>query len=190
MQYKTLTIVFAAVSTLFFAACKKESSDRPTENDNEEITTVRLTFTNEANAADKVVAVWKTLTGANPTIDKINLKANSVYHLETELLDERKNPADDITEEVKEEGVEHRVFHLFFQNAGGNVQDSLSNVGTVAALDKDANNLPLGLESRVTTKNAFTGYFRMVVRHQPVGKDGSYAPGSTDALAEYPIEIK
>ena len=185
--------VFAAAATLLFAACKKEKNETPTENSNEEITTVKLTFTNAANAADKVTASWKDLDGAagnNPVIDPISLKANTTYNVTTELLDERKSPADTITHEVEEEGDEHRIFHLFFLNANASVGDSLSNVATVTPLDKDANELPVGLEVTIATKGAFAGFLRTVVRHQPGNKDGSYAPGSTDALTEFPLEIK
>lgn len=183
----------AAAATLFFAACKKEKNDTPTENENEEITTVKLTFTNVAVPAEKVIASWKDLDGsggAAPVIDKINLKANTTYTLTTELLDETKNPADNVTGEIEEESDEHRLFHLFFINANAPVTDSVNTAATVTALDKDANNLPVGLEVSVATKTAFTGFLRMVVRHQPEGKDGTYAPGSTDASAEFPIEIK
>lgn len=191
---KTRSIVFAAALTLLFAACKKEKNETPTENANEEITTLKLTFTNAANAADVVVANWKDIdgggTGGNPVIDKINLKANTTYNVTTELFDERKNPIDTVTHEIEEEGDEHRVFHLFFLNAGASVTDSLSNVAMVTPLDKDANDLPVGLEITLATKGAFTGFLRTVVRHQPGNKDGSYAPGSTDVLTEFPLEIK
>ncbi len=185
--------LYAAAATLFFAACKKEKNDTPTENENEEITTVKLTFTNVAVPAEKVVATWKDLDGSGgtaPVINKINLKANTTYTLTTEVLDETKNPPDNVTEEIEEEGDEHRLFHLFFVNANAPVTDSVNTAATVIPLDKDANNLPIGLEVSVATKNAFTGFLRMVVRHQPGTKNGTYGPGSTDASAEFPIEIK
>ncbi|MFD2888830.1 hypothetical protein [Chitinophaga cymbidii] len=189
----TKFFVFAAGMTLLFAACKKEKNETPTENANEEITTLKLTFTNAANAADKVVANWKDMDGAggtNPVIDPVSLKANTTYNVTTELFDERKNPADTVTNEIEEEGAEHRVFHLFFTNPGASVADSLTNVATVTPQDKDENNLPVGLDITMATKTAFTGFLRVVVRHQPGNKDGTYAPGSTDVLTEFPLEIK
>ncbi|WP_346316275.1 hypothetical protein [Chitinophaga sp. YIM B06452] len=185
--------LFAAAATLLFAACKKEKNETPTENENEEITTVKLTFTNKAVPAEKVIATWKDLDGSGgtaPVIDKINLKANTTYTLATEVLDETKNPPDNVTEEIEEEADEHRLFHLFFVNANAPVTDSVNTAATVIPLDKDANNLPIGLEVSVATKAAFTGFLRMVVRHQPGTKNGTYGPGSTDASAEFPIEIK
>lgn len=185
--------LFAALFTLVFAACKKEKNDTPTENANEEITTLKLTFTNAANAADVVTATWKDLDGIAgnaPTIDKINLKANTTYNVATELLDERTNPVTNATAEIEEEGDEHRVFHLFYATATAAVYDSLSTVATVTPLDKDSNNLPIGLEISMTTKAAFTGFLNVVVRHQPGAKNGTYAPGSTDVLTIFPVEIK
>ncbi|WP_109694466.1 hypothetical protein [Chitinophaga deserti] len=187
---------FAAAAVLTFSACKKEKNepdDDAHEHENEEITTVKLTFTNAVTPAEKVIATWKDMDGAGgavPQISNIVLKANTAYLLSTELLDEHKNPADNITNEIQEEGDEHRVFHLFFANADAPVKDSLTTAATVTALDKDSKNLPIGLQVHMATKGAFKGYFRMVVRHQVTGKDGTYAPGSTDAQTEFPIEIK
>lgn len=185
--------LFAALFTLVFAACKKEKNETPTENANEEITTLKLTFTNAANAADVVTATWKDLDGIAgnaPVIDKINLKANTTYTVATELLDERKNPADNVTNEIEEEGDEHRVFHLFYATGTAAVKDSITTVATVTALDKDSKNLPIGLDITMATKAAFTGFLNVVVRHQPGVKDGTYGPGSTDVLTIFPIEIK
>ncbi|MGE7773886.1 hypothetical protein ACQKLP_04145 [Chitinophaga sp. NPDC101104] len=187
---------FAAAAVLAFSACKKEKHDdheHEHENENEEITTVKLTFTNAATPAEKVIATWKDMDGtggAAPQITPINLKANTAYLLATELLDERKNPADNVTEEIEKEAGEHRIFHLFFVNANAQVTDSVTTAATVTPLDKDGKNLPVGLQVHVATKAGFKGYFRMVVRHQPIGKDGTYGPGSSDAQAEFPIEIK
>lgn len=187
------TLLFAAGIALLFAACKKEKNEAPTENANEEITTVKLTFTNAANAGDVVVASWKDMDGAggaNPVIDKINLKANTTYNLSAELFDERVNPVANVTEEVAEEGDEHRVFQLFYLNANETAGDSLNTVATVIPQDFDSKNLPIGLKVTMTTKGAFTGYLRTVVRHQPGAKNGTYAPGTTDVLTEFPVEIK
>ncbi len=195
-QYTKTIAFFAAAAVLTFSACKKEKNEDPDhdhENENEEITTVKLTFTNAATPAEKVIATWKDLDGSGgtaPQITPIALKANTAYLLSTELLDERKNPADNVTGEIEEEADEHRIFHLFFVNANAPVTDSVTTAATVTPLDKDSKNLPVGLQVHVATKTAFTGYFRMVVRHQPTGKNGLYGPGSSDAQAEFPIEIK
>jgi hypothetical protein len=130
------------------------------------------------------------IAGSAPVIDKINLKANTTYTVATELLDERKNPADNVTNEIEEEGDEHRVFHLFYASATAAVKDSITTAATVTPLDKDSKNLPIGLEISMVTKAAFTGFLNVVVRHQPGAKDGSYAPGSTDVLTIFPVEIK
>jgi hypothetical protein len=82
------------------------------------------------------------------------------------------------------------VFHLFYASATAAVKDSITTAATVTPLDKDSKNLPIGLEISMATKAAFTGFLNVVVRHQPGAKDGSYAPGSTDVLTIFPVEIK
>lgn len=186
---KVLTL---AALALVFAACKKEKNEEPTENANEEITTLTLTFVNNSNSADVVTAVWKDLDGPGgtaPVITPITLKKNTTYTLATTLLDERMNPAADVTAEIEEEGDEHRVFHLFFSAPGAAVADSLTSVATVTPLDVDSNGLPVGLNATVAVNGAFTGYLRCVVRHQPGSKDGKYGPGSTDVLTEFSLTV-
>jgi hypothetical protein len=53
---------------------------------------------------------------------------------------------------------------------------------TVNRTDTDDNNPPLqiGLQDQVVTGAASTGTLRVVLRHQPNAKNGTYAPGSTD----------
>ncbi|MEJ7665938.1 MAG: hypothetical protein WKG07_43680 [Hymenobacter sp.] len=58
--------------------------------------------------------------------------------------------------------------------------------------DTDNNKTPLalGLADSFVTGAASTGYLRVVLRHQPNVKDGSYAPGSTDFDAGFNVTIK
>ncbi|ATL45964.1 hypothetical protein COR50_01625 [Chitinophaga caeni] len=187
-KYSTLAL-FAALM-LAFASCKKESNDKPTENENEEISTVKLTFVNDADANDKVIATWRSIDG-NVTIDSVKLKLNTTYTVNTDFIDENASPADTITNEIREESDEHHVFHLIFTQADASIADALTTVATITPLDKDENNLPVGLEYSVSTKEAFTGFYRVIVRHQPDGaKDGTFAPGSTDVDTEFPLVIK
>ncbi|RAJ10796.1 hypothetical protein LX64_00403 [Chitinophaga skermanii] len=191
-RFSTLAMIVLGTS-LFFTACKKEDDNDPTENANEEITTLKLTFVNNANAADKVVANWRDIDGIGgnaPTIDSVILKANTTYTVYTDVYDERVSPVDTVTAEIIKEGIEHRVFHLFFATANSSVADALTNVATVTPLDKDEKGLPLGLENTIATKGAFKGVYRVIIRHQPGAKDGTFAPGSTDVDTEFPFAIK
>ena len=62
---------------------------------------------------------------------------------------------------------------------------------TVTRTDEDTNKPPLqiGLQDNYVTGTAGTGTLRVVLRHQPNAKDGTYDPGSTDLDVTYAITI-
>ena len=62
----------------------------------------------------------------------------------------------------------------------------------VTRTDVDTNNPPLqiGLQDNVYTGAASSGILRVVLRHQPNAKNGTYAPGSTDLDVTYAVTIK
>lgn len=174
--------ILLAVVAGSLAACKKDDEDDH-QDENELITTVKLTLKNNQNSADSTVAIWKDLDGEggkNPVIDTLKLKANTVYVGKIQLLDESKNPADNITEEVAEEAVEH----LF-------VYKPSTGLGlTVERTDKDSKNLPIGIATKFTTTAEATGSVEVILRHQPGTKDGTEAPGSSDVDVFFPTKIQ
>ena len=181
MKKLTYRLSTALAIILVMVACKKDeqivASAIP---GNEFITTVKIKFENTSNPADTVWAIWKDLTpeDANPPDTSLaiaNLKKNSTYTSHVYFLDETKNPAVDITAEIKERANYHRFF--FFPS-----QSILSYV-TITPTDYDSNNPPLvlGLENTfITTDNLAEGRLEGVLKHQPNLKDGTFAPGSTD----------
>lgn len=62
---------------------------------------------------------------------------------------------------------------------------------TVTRTDMDDNNPPLqiGLQDQLVTGAASTGILRVVLRHQPNAKNGTYPPGSTDFDVTYAVTI-
>lgn len=172
----------SVIAALFVSSCK--SGDVEPE-ENEFISTVELTLT-EGTSVQKFS--WKDLDGEGgnaPVIQKVTLAPGKTYEMKVSFLNETVSPIDDITKEVKEEADEHLV--VFTVSPAGLVQ--------VNVTDRDAKNLPIGLESRLTTTTAGMGEFRVVLRHQPpvngvATKDGSATPGSTDVDVVFPIEIK
>jgi hypothetical protein len=62
----------------------------------------------------------------------------------------------------------------------------------VTTTDTDTNNppLPIGFKTSFKTGAASTGYLRVVLRHQPNVKDGTFAPGSTDLDAGFTVSIQ
>jgi hypothetical protein len=82
--------------------------------------------------------------------------------------------------------------------AGGvSVNEILSPPGTslnltVSRTDLDTNNPPLqiGLTDQFVTGAASSGILRVVLRHQPNAKNGTYDPGSTDLDVTYAVSIQ
>lgn len=63
---------------------------------------------------------------------------------------------------------------------------------SVSRADLDANNPPMqiGLKDNVYTGAASNGILRVVLRHQPNAKNGTYPPGSTDLDVTYAVFIQ
>jgi hypothetical protein len=63
---------------------------------------------------------------------------------------------------------------------------------SVSRTDMDDNNPPMqiGLQDNFYTGAASTGTLRVVLRHQPNAKNGTYPPGSTDLDVQYAVTIK
>lgn len=175
---------------LCLLACKKkETVVSPPIPGNEFLTTVKIRFQNANNENDTIWAVWKDLTPGdiNPPDTSnavINLKVNATYKAVVYFLDETKTPVADITSEIKERQNYH--LYVFFKTG------AISNNLTITASDHDSNTppLPLGLEDNfVTGATASAGWLEGVLRHQPNGKDGTYAPGSTDSDVFFRLNI-
>jgi hypothetical protein len=158
------------------------------ENQEELITTVRLTFT-PAGGGAPVVATWQDLDGDGggaPVVSAINLAGNTTYTLAVTLSDASKTPAVDITKEVEEEAEEHQ---LFFRTTG------LTGM-TIAYNDKDGNNRPIGLVNTVTTPTAGAGTITVILRHEPnkaatgvAAGDPTNAGGETDIETTPPFSV-
>lgn len=180
---KSLSIFFLSALVLSASACKKdddEADDPQTpENEQETITTVSLTLT---VGNDVLNASWSDPDGAggnDPTVDSILLDSGVVYQLAVAFLDESGSETEDITAEVQEEADEH--FVCFESSAGI----------TVIAGDTDANLLPIGLSSSLTTSEKGGSKLTVKLKHQPDGlKDGTCDPGETDVEVEFNLLVQ
>ena len=174
---------------LYMSSCKKEEmAVSPPVPGNEFITTVKIRFQNSGNANDTTWAIWKDISaGANaPDTSKaiINLKKNSTYKASVYFFDETKTPAIDLTPEVRERANYHSYW--FFKSG------AIANNLTIVATDYDTNNPPLVLgllADFTTTATIGTGRLEGVLKHQPNGKDGTFAPGSTDSDVFFTLTI-
>ena len=184
-------LALAIVSALSLTSCKKEEVIvSPPVAGNEYMTTVKLRFENKSNPVDTIWAVWKDLTPDDQNAPDtsgaiINLDKNKTYKVSVKILDETKNPAEDLTEDIRERG----NFHFFSFFTTGTISSNL----TIVATDFDTNPTPfhIGLENEFTTSgNVSTGRLEGVLRHQPNTKNGTFAPGNSDIDVFFTLNIK
>ena len=181
-QIKSTLII--AITTLSLGACneKTPAPTTPPQNETELITTVKLIFTDTATNAVRTAYFYDIdgPGGAAPTVlDTIKLKSNTVYKTAIYLLDDSKNPADSISNEVLKEGQDH----LFvFTKVGINLNFQIA--------DKDINSLPIGLSSYWSTGAVSNGAVTVTLKHQPGVKDGTAALGETDVEILFPCKIQ
>ncbi|PIQ20394.1 MAG: hypothetical protein COW65_15270 [Cytophagales bacterium CG18_big_fil_WC_8_21_14_2_50_42_9] len=178
---KPAFLLFLAAGLL--SSCDKNDDEQEPENESELITTVMLMM-QEVGTANTVTATFRDPDGdggnAPVQFDEIVLKPNTVYNTTITLMDESKTPAENITEEIEEESADHQFFYT--PTAGLNV--------SVAYQDKDANNLPIGLETTVTTGAASTGKLNVTLKHQPGIKNNNIAIGETDVELDFTTTVQ
>lgn len=189
MKSKFKFLMIVAAMGLSISACKKDKP-LPDVNEQELITTLSLKFTNMANPSDVKTFTSKDLDGdgGNPPQNQpIILAANTTYNLEvSQLLNETKNPAENILEEVKKESDEHLFVY----------KPSPTDLMNITITDKDVNNLPIGILGRAATGEARAGTLTVILRHQPPMangtrvKNGTEAPGATDTERLFTVTIQ
>lgn len=187
LTLKTTKYYFTLLIGVFLlVACGDKDPPKPT-NEEEIITTLRYTLIPAQGNAVTLSFQDKDGGGGNtPVVTGGTLAKNTVYTGKIEVLNEQKLPAEDITKEVKEEGKEHQFFF----------KSTIAGL-TVAYSDKDADNNPLGLETKVTTTDAGKGKLTVTLRHKPKKSadkvsdgDITNAGGETDIEVTFDIEVK
>jgi hypothetical protein len=182
-------ILVSLMISLAFASCKKDKDEvvtPPSQNEEELITTVTLSFKKSPTATDSVTFSWKDLDGDGgnpPVIDAITITSDYTY-MSVHILNES-NPADikDITEEIKEEADEHQLFYT--------TSTSFMNL---TYLDRDDNNVPIGLRMELSGLTATSdGTLQVILKHQPGIKPtsglGNASLGASDFDVTFPITI-
>lgn len=213
-MFKLKHSIYALLGTaLFYASCsnKAEQAVAPTIA-NEQLTSAGLKLTNQADPSDAPSCLYRfhldnkgNVTSTDST--SLNLKANAKYNVQVVMLDTTQTPTFDVAAEIKDRA----NYHLFFFQPTPVAQQSLvfgntspyipgtapSATGpylnlSVARTDQDTNNPPLqvGLADVFTTGAASTGKLRVVLRHQPNAKNGTFDPGSSDLDVNFIVNIK
>jgi len=179
-------ILAGSLTILALQGCKKDKDlvpvPQPTVNEQENITTLRLKFT-EQGTTNTFTVNYADPDGAGgnpPTSDTIKVVNGKMYDVEAMFLDESKSPAEDLTPEILEEKNDHIVcFNV------------VSGAVTIARTDLDDNNYEIGLTSTWTIGSTTgMGHMDITLKHQPEVKDGTCTPGETDVEAHFDILIQ
>jgi hypothetical protein len=217
MKLKKTSLLLTLGALTLLSACNDEETHVSPTIANEALTTVQYKLTNTTDPTDTVTGQWEQLldNNGNPLpVDvskaNLNLKANSTYSAEIVIWDKTQTPVFNVSDEIKERA----NYHLFFYQplptdttyvipaptGSDTYPDPIPTLLTLTAklnmsitlTDHDTNTqqYPVGLTTLVKTGAASTGWLRIVLRHQPNVKDGTFAPGSTDLDAGYNVTIK
>lgn len=181
------SIVLIALTFLSLISCSNDDETIVAVNEEEVITTVTTTL---VGGGQTIILTSRDLDGDGPNAPVVtvseNLVAGTTYIGSTVFLNELTNPAEDISEEVEEEGVDHQIFYQL-----------ASTLGTVTYDDVDVNGKPIGLDfTLVAGTSGSTGILTVTLRHQPnksasgvVNGDITNAGGNTDAAVTFPIVV-
>ena len=183
---KLLSILF--ISSLVFISCDPADDPIPV-NEEEVITTMTATLT-PTGGGTAIVLKTQDLDGNGPNAPVITvsnpLAINTVYTGVMEVLNETESPAEDITEEVLEEALEHQ---FFFTPTNG--------IATVAYTDTDSEGNPVGIQFTLTTTDAGSGTITISLVHEPEktepgvsSGDITNAEGETDIDATFSIVVQ
>ncbi|MBI3219320.1 MAG: hypothetical protein HYZ44_07400 [Bacteroidetes bacterium] len=183
---------------MFLGSCSKD--DPKPENIPEAITKATFTFTPASGSPIVVTATDPDGDGPQTRVlsGPIALTKNTTYTLTITMINElaaTTAPEYNVTAEVEEESDEHMFFFAWtnntFSNPAGNGNFD-TRTDLVNYNDKDANNLPLGLNTTWTTINATgSGKFRAVLKHQPDLKSATStsSDGESDLDVEFDLTV-
>lgn len=171
--------------TAAIASCKKEdpvTNPPAPHNDEELITTFKITFTDPNGTNPTVTAVFRDTDGPGgndpSTYDTIRLKPNAVYNAAIQFLNESVIPVEDLTSEILEEAHDHLIC---FDVTGANI--------TIVRTDTDGT-YEIGLASKWTTAAASSGNTVITLRHQPGIKNGTCAVGDSDIEINFVTKVE
>ncbi len=193
MSIQSTSVKLACVSFVLglgISACGDDGPDNM--NEEEVITTMTLNLTGPSN----VTASAKDTDGDGTldSMDPISLMAGT-YTVEVTFMNELEMPAEDITEEIKEEAEEHQVFYT-----GSAIGSAL----TVTVTDKESDfggnmegdDLPVGLRTSWEA-TAGMGMLTVQLQHLPPVNDMpqktagiSQTAGDTDFSATFAVTVQ
>ena len=169
-------------STLIFASCSDDDTPEPV-NEEEVITTLTVTLD---SGSDTVVMQYQDLDGDGPDAATVtvsgSLSANTTYDGSIILLNETESPAENVTEEIEEEDLDHQFFYTV-----GSGLDVAAEYG-----DADSEGNPLGLSFILNTGVASSGGLTFTLRHEPNKPNTGLenAGGETDIEVTFDVTVE
>ena len=178
----TIKVLSLAAVALFATSC--DDDDPVAENEEEVITTVRWTLTNDADSSDIVVLSSVDADGDGPgapvvTVSK-SFTADATYSGDIVFRNDLED--EDITAEVRDESDEHEVFYI----------TAISDI-SISKDDNDDDGNPLGLETTLETGDATSGVITVTLRHEPTKPNNgtlSEAGGETDIQVSFSVSVQ
>ena len=187
MKHK-IKIAFVTVVLFSFISCEK--IPKTPINEEEVINTIILSLQkNGTTTIQNFVFNDPDGDGAlNPIVDSIIIEKAALYNATITLLNTTIFPADTISKEVFEEGIDHQ---FFYQSTPNTILSSF------VYNDADINENPIGLNFGFNTSNIVgSGNLKITLRHQPnktaIGVssgDITNANGETDLEVDFPIRL-
>lgn len=186
---KLLSII---LFTILFTSCNSDDDTPDPVNEEEVITTVIATFTPQGGGTN-ITLQSTDLDGDGPNEPVITISgpfaSNSTYSGSVQLLNELESPAEDITEEVEEEALEHQIFY-----------SATNGIGDFTYNDSDSEGNPIGISfsfQSVNTNDSINGTITITLRHEP-NKDGegvsegniTNAGGDTDIQVTFNVTVQ
>ena len=175
----------ALFTSILFIGCSKDDDQQPLPvNEEEVITTLTVSLVPEGGGT-AVILQTRDLDGDGPNEPVIttgNLAAGVSYSGSIVLLNETVDPAEDITEEVEEESVEHQFFYT--ATAGLDVTTNGEN------LDSEGNKL--GTEFTLVAGAVSSGTLTFTLRHEPTKPNTGIddAGGESDVIATFNVAVQ
>jgi hypothetical protein len=170
-------------STLIFASCSDDDDTPEPVNEEEVITTLTVTLD---SGSDTVVMQYQDLDGDGPDAATVtvsgSLSANTTYDGSIILLNETESPAENVTEEIEEDDLDHQFFYTV-----GSGLDVAAEYG-----DADSQGNPLGLSFILNTGVASSGGLTFTLRHEPNKPNTGLenAGGETDIEVTFDVTVE
>ncbi len=169
------------MAATLFTACSNDDDNPDPVNEEEEITTVTITFSPQGGGTDIVLSSVDAdgEEGPNPPVITVSgdFTNGTTYDGSITFFNDLEN--EDITAEVSEEDDEHQVFYSV---TGG--------VGTFAYNDMDADGNPVGLSFTFTAGGGTSGVLNATLRHEPDKNAAGVSDGDiTNAGGETDISV-